>query len=104
VQQPSKRAFAVLSRAPAYATRKHAPGDTMADRSNRLGENIGYNNVELTILRAKHSELSPREIAERCGVSEDLVRHWLGKKGRHYLPMSREKYDRLLRSIDEVLI
>jgi hypothetical protein len=103
MQQPSKRAFTVLSRAPAYATRKHAPGDLMTDRPRRRMEILGYNNTDLSILRAHHPELSPREIAERCGVSENLVRHWLGKKSRHHLPMPVDMFSKLKKSMGEVL-
>ena len=100
MQQPSKRAWTRLSRAPAYATRKRAPGDIMADRPQRRVAILGYNNTDLTMFLSHHPELSMQEIADRCGVSKNIVQHWLGKKGGHRLPMPTRLLEKLSSSVE----
>ena len=99
MQQPSKRAWTRLSRAPAYATRKRAPGDIMADRPQRRVEILGYNNMQLKILRAHYQSLTHQSIADRCEVTKAVAQDWVGRNGRHTLPMPTEKFVMLKRSL-----
>jgi hypothetical protein len=103
VQQPSKRAWTRLSRAPAYATRKRAPGDTMADRSQRRTEILGYNNVELKILRAHYPSLTHQVIADCCQATKAVARDWVGRKGRHTLPMPVAMLEKLKRYVESLV-